>query len=208
VLLREHTWNNLRDKAANAGTVDLDIRPDGGQIAVACRDWRVRLFSPLGTHANGPEIKAWEMRSVAYAPTTGNLLLAIGTTGPGAMRLQDVELDRAAKIEIFHSGNLTSGGFDRSGRHFVTSSEDGTAIVRDSAGGEPLLRLAGHAASVLTVAFSLDDGAPRLITGSADGTARIWPLDPVAAALERQPRALRDDEIAREKRLALPLPYH
>jgi len=47
----------------------------------------------------------------------------------------------------------------------------------------------------------------RVITVSADGTARVWPVDPLEPAIARKPRELADWELAREKRLALPLEY-
>ncbi len=204
-LLLESKWEPKNSGAP--GVADLDVRSDGRQVVVAGRDGRVRFIALADEGEARSDIVVFPMRSIAYDPA-GKRVLAIGLVGPGAMRIQSLDIDKPVKLEFFHSGYITSGVFDARGERVVTSSEDMTAIVREASTGEPLARLAGHTAAVLSARFSVDDGPLRIITASADGTARIWPLDPVAAALERQPRALRDDEIAREKRLALPLPYH
>jgi WD40 repeat protein len=89
----------------------------------------------------------------------------------------------------------------------MTSSNDGTVYVRTTADGVPVAHLVGHAGAVLAASFSRDVGALRVITASADGTARVWPLDPLPPALARKPRDLADWEVDRETRLARPLRY-
>ncbi|MBI84238.1 MAG: hypothetical protein CMJ81_13635, partial [Planctomycetaceae bacterium] len=51
-----------------------------------------------------------------------------------------------------------------------------------------------HTDSVLSAEFSPD--GQRIVTSSADKTARIWPLDPVAAAQAHKPRELTPEELA------------
>jgi WD40 repeat protein len=89
----------------------------------------------------------------------------------------------------------------------LSGSLDGTVYVRSSLDGTPVARLVGHSAAVLDASFSRDDGPLRVITASADGTARVWPVRPLAPALARKPRELKEWERRREARLAEPLRF-
>jgi WD40 repeat protein len=202
-LVREFTWQT----SLKSGCVDLACRADGALLAIACNDGKLRFFDPSKDGSARRDLMVFEMQSVAF-DRTGSRLLAIGPNGTSAIRLQNLVEDKPVRHQITHAGNLTGGSFDATGRYVLTSSEDGTVIVRDAASGEPIAQLAGHVAPVLCAQFRADADGVRVITGAADGSARIWPVDPVAAARARKPRDLREDEIGREKRLAEPLVYH
>ena len=63
------------------------------------------------------------------------------------------------------------------GKWFATAVIAGgqhTAVVRDAATGAVRATLTGHEGAITSLAFSAD--AARLITGSADKTARAWNL--------------------------------
>jgi serine/threonine protein kinase/WD40 repeat protein len=202
---REHRWS----ARGSTNVVALDLRPDGAQLAVACGDARVRFFEPLGGALPQLGIAAFPLRDVAYNADSTRLL-ATGPNGRAAMRLIDLERqqsDKSVRHEVYHAGNITSGCFDRSGRYVLTTSEDGSALVRDASQGERVAKFEGHGAPVLCGAFSVDDGELRVISGAANGVLRVWPVDPVPAARARKPRVIRDWEHAREERLAQPLPY-
>jgi WD40 repeat protein len=53
----------------------------------------------------------------------------------------------------------------------------------------------GNGIEFVSVEFSPD--SQRILTASTDGTARIWPTDPLPLAIKRKPRELTDDERAR-----------
>jgi serine/threonine protein kinase/WD40 repeat protein len=202
---REHLWS----ARGSTHVVALALRPDGAQLAVACGDARVRFFEPLGGALPQLGIAAFPLRDVAYNADSTRLL-ATGPNGRAAMRLIDLERqqsDKSVRHEVYHAGNITSGRFDRSGRYVLTTSEDGSALVRDASQGERIAKFEGHGAPVLCGAFSVDEGELRVISGAANGVLRVWPVDPVPAARARQPREIRDWEHAREERLARPLPY-
>ena len=86
------------------------------------------------------------------------------------------------------------------------SGADGPAPRFDPGEG-PISRLALHDGAVNFACFAPDDGPLRVLTTGADGYARVWPVDPLPAALALRPRELRNWEVAREKRLADPLEY-
>jgi WD40 repeat protein len=109
--------------------------------------------------------------------------------------------------EVYHAGNITSGSFDPSGRYVLTTSEDGSALVREAGQGERVVKFESHRAPVLCGAFSPDASDLRVISGDASGALYVWPVDPVPAARARQPREIREWEHAREERIAAPLPY-
>ena len=60
------------------------------------------------------------------------------------------------------------------GRHIAIAGEDrsATAVLREAATGQEIMRFKGHSGEVLAVAFSPD--GRRILTGSADRTARLW----------------------------------
>jgi WD40 repeat protein len=67
---------------------------------------------------------------------------------------------------------VSGGGFSPDGTHVVTTSDDWTARIWDTATGELLLTLTGHTDGVSGGGFSPDGG--QILTTSHDGTARIW----------------------------------
>ena len=88
-----------------------------------------------------------------------------------------------------------------------TSSRDATVYVWDSATGQPFAHRTGYAGTVLHASFSPLPGDLRVIAACADGTASVWPVDPLPAARARLPRGLEPWELDRERKLAEPLRY-
>ena len=76
----------------------------------------------------------------------------------------------------------------------ASASADKDVHIWDLDAGKPRLRstLSGHPDGATAVAFSAD--GKRVATASADGTGRIWLIDPLSIALARKPRELTSEE--------------
>jgi eukaryotic-like serine/threonine-protein kinase len=67
---------------------------------------------------------------------------------------------------------VTAGVFSDDGRCFALVGDDRTARVYTSVDGSQIVTLEGHAGAVLTACFVA--GHTRLLSGSADGSVRLW----------------------------------
>ena len=87
------------------------------------------------------------------------------------------EPTRAASIAELkgHTGWVNSAAFSNDGSRVVTTSNDDTARIWQTATGVLITELKGHANVVTSAAFS-EDGL-RVVTASNDKTARIWRTD-------------------------------
>ena len=64
------------------------------------------------------------------------------------------------------------GDFSRDAQRVITGGEDDDAIIWDARTGEIVWKLAGHTASITSVAFSPD--GQRVLTGSQDSLCKLW----------------------------------
>jgi eukaryotic-like serine/threonine-protein kinase len=201
-------WSPPNAPGVAEAVVDLVFAPDARSVALACADRKVRFIALGATFEESrPPMVVFPPLSIDWS-SDGSRLLVVGTEGKGAFRLFDLEHDQQVRMEVFHAGNLTCGEFSPDGTLALSGSLDGTVYVRSSIDGTPVARLAGHSGAVLDASFSRDAGPLRVLTTSADGSARVWPLDPLPPAKARRPRALKNWEREREARLAEPLRYH
>ncbi len=70
-----------------------------------------------------------------------------------------------------HTDGLYGAEYSPDGSRIVTTSDDGTARLWDSAGNE-IAVLAGHTDTVYGAEYSPDGS--RILTTSVDGTARLF----------------------------------
>lgn len=77
-----------------------------------------------------------------------------------------------------HRAALRSAVFSADGKFVLTASDDHTARVWKADGTGPTIVLAGHQGAITAAEFSPDSKGEtlRVLTTSADGTARIWTI--------------------------------
>ncbi|MCP3916045.1 MAG: protein kinase [bacterium] len=148
---------------------------DGRRLACGSSDKTVSLWHV----ESGARIATLPHRSTVMAvafSADGSRLVSydVGDSRDYAVRVWDGETgERVA--ELPHTGEVRGARFDASGERLVTWSVGEPPRLWDARSGATLILLAGHADDVTDVAFSSD--LKRILTGSADGVARLWYSD-------------------------------
>ncbi|WP_224371639.1 nSTAND1 domain-containing NTPase [Hyalangium versicolor] len=129
------------------------------------------------------------IQSAAFSPD-GQLIVTASQDGTARVwRAKGAEPDFTLdKALVGHSGPVQSAAFSPDGQLIVTASQDGTARVWRIRGSGPAVMLKvlkGHMGPVTAAAFDRAPDrstgstleAPRVVTASQDGTARVWHAD-------------------------------
>ncbi|PNW80208.1 hypothetical protein CHLRE_08g382515v5 [Chlamydomonas reinhardtii] len=177
---------------------DLAVTRDGAVLVMASSDRRVHLMRLADTREAALPPEPAPITSLALSPDGRLLLVALqtctvrlwalgGAAGPhspaldlGPDPLEQLPAAPAAEYS-FNEGRpsrfVLRCGFGGSGGAFVVhGSDEGLVYVwhRDGGGGgEPLLRLAGHSATVNAVAWN-PANPYMLASASDDKTVRVW----------------------------------
>ncbi|SNY44896.1 nSTAND1 domain-containing NTPase [Paractinoplanes atraurantiacus] len=155
--------------AGSNRVVFMNQQFDYGYYWVSFWDWR---------KGAGELDRRTDMRSRVIAP------MAVRPDGEKVAILLDKEIDffdaRTGELENWTPQEpdwVTSATYSRDGRWLVVGGNDGRVRVwlADRMGNRPVAELLGHRGSILTVAFDRKDPW-RVISASADGTARVWQL--------------------------------
>ncbi|XVV17461.1 hypothetical protein ACQP2X_24690 [Actinoplanes sp. CA-131856] len=155
--------------AGSSRVVFMNQQFDYGYHWVSFWDWR---------QGPGELDRRKDMRSRVVAP------LAVRPDGEKVAVLLDKEVDffnaRTGVLEHWTPQEpdwVTSAAYSRDGRWLVAGGNDGRVRVwlADRMGNRPVAELLGHRGAVLTVAFDRRDPW-RVVSASADGTARVWQL--------------------------------
>ncbi len=94
---------------------------------------------------------------------------------------------------------ITGCAFSADARLVLSCSLDGEVHVWEAGSGQPVAVWAAGHGPVLTAAFDPVAGEPRVLTGCADGSVWVWPVDPLPAARARCPRELGEWELKAEE---------
>ncbi len=100
------------------------------------------------------------------------LLLALVMTGSASAQFSFPLRGESGEM-ILGLGTLEAAVYSPDGKYIATAGSLG-AFLWDAETGALLRTFRGHTGLVLSVAFSPD--GKRVLTGSDDGTARIWQL--------------------------------
>jgi WD40 repeat protein/serine/threonine protein kinase len=179
----EHFRPSLPDQTA---IYSLAFSPNGRILATASQDTCVRTFAIPGGRLLHEQIGPTP-GSVSFSADGSKLLgvpkwavqpwIADGSTG--------------RVIRYFgsfpHNANASAAQLSPDAALALTGSDDHTACLWRMSDGAVLARMDGHSGPVLWVGFSPD--GKWFATASADTTVRLWPRDPLRAALEHLPRA-------------------
>ncbi|HME92472.1 MAG TPA: hypothetical protein VKE49_13665, partial [Myxococcaceae bacterium] len=147
----------------------ITLSRDGARLATADWDEYARVWDS-GTGKRVSEVHEPEglLRGIALSPDGATLV----TGGDSKFaKVWDAHSGAPLKVLEGHTSAVHFAAYSADGTKMVTSSGDGTALVRSAESGAPLAKLVGHLDSVTFAQFA-NDG--RLITASADGSARIW----------------------------------
>jgi WD40 repeat protein len=145
--------------------------PDSKRLLTGGMDGSARLWD-IGTRK---QVAAFDghtgtVNAVAFAPDGARI--ATGDDA-GVARIWDVVSKQVYQTFPVHQGGVAAVAFSPpDGRVLMTGGEDGLARLCDVASGRAFATLEGHQAVVHAVAFA--PNGRRAITGSYDGTMRLW----------------------------------
>ena len=163
------------------------------RLAGGADDYRsVTPFSPDGRHAltagAGGIVRVWTLSrpgrapvslrppdgdeavtAMAYAPDGRRVAVGYSAGSVCLWRLAGVR--RSRRCTTTQTNTITDVQFSGDGAHVVTSSTDGTAVVRTTSSGAETATLR-HGAAVNSASF--DPAGDRVLTAADDRIARIW----------------------------------
>jgi WD40 repeat protein len=162
---------------------DVVFADGAKRLLTSSEDSHLRVYDlssmpPILTRATPTSAVGWLSRR-----PDGGFVEAFKWVGTVAVRA-GLHSDRLT-VRPIHGARLTDVDLSPDGRTLLTTSLDGTAILSRVPSLEPVAHLLGHTDFVTVGRFG--PNGSRVITGSKDGTARIWPVDPAAAARNRLP---------------------
>jgi WD40 repeat protein len=188
-----------------SGVVDLAFLPGREELAVACRDFRVRFWNPRTGEKTRADVFVSMVARLRAAPG-GERLLLLGPFGGAAAKVLELATQQSIQADVPHAVDIEDGAFSPDGRLVLTVARDGSAHVWDALDSRPVAQR-DLGTRLFCAAFDASGGPSRVLCTGEDGTISLWPVDPLPAARARRPRELSQLERERERRLALPLHY-
>ncbi|MGH7502819.1 MAG: toll/interleukin-1 receptor domain-containing protein [Longimicrobiales bacterium] len=147
--------------------LDAVFSADGSRIVTASYDGTVRIWR--GELREDPEVARAVAGAALAAKDAAGLFIAMAGHDGGIRTIDAVTLETSA---VAVPGIASALALDGVLRHVAIGTTAGGLYVRGLAGAGESFDLAGHASSITSIAF--DVTGTRLVTASADSTARIW----------------------------------
>jgi WD40 repeat protein len=110
------------------------------------------------------------VRSLAFAPDAATF--AVGYSD-GTLVLRETNSNDVIRPFVGHVGAVNAVAFSADGTQMLAGDDSGSAILWNAADATQALQLDHAGSPVTSVAFSPVD-PQRVLTGSADATARLW----------------------------------
>ena len=152
----------------------------GNSLDTSVRIWDVATGQNrrLDGHTEMVYAVAWNPKGdlLASADFAGQVILWDRESGREVAALESPGIGRCALSVAFSPDgrHVGVGGIDINNRTSWTR-------VYDVRTRRPVRELSGHSGGVMTIAFSPD--GQSVATSSADGTLKVWPLDPIPASV-------------------------
>jgi WD40 repeat protein/DNA-binding SARP family transcriptional activator len=168
------TWLPPATRVAPRGGTDPLFSRDDRFVVSGDLEGPVHVWSPT----TGEDRELSGHADVSYAQFSPDARQIVSASEDQTVRLWDVGTGRTRVVPTL-DGYKYAAAIDASGRRIAVGGE--TPLVIQAPDGTARLRLRGHDGYVNALAFSPD--SQHLLTGSDDGTARVW--DARSGALER-----------------------
>ena len=184
------------------------VKLGGGRGGGTACQWDVHTGSPIGQEMQ----HEYEVQSVAFSPDGTRVVTGSGYWEvAGIARLWDAYTGAPVGAAMPHGGAVWNAVFSPDGSTSRHRQQRRNSPALGCAYRPPIGEVMKHESGVLTVAVSAD--GMRLVTGSTDGTARLWDAHggaPIAKVVKHEfavlaPRSVRTErESSREARTELP----
>jgi sugar lactone lactonase YvrE len=180
--LTSQDYRIAKTLSGHAGAVlTVAYAPDGRLIASGSMDKTIKFWDPAtGNCVKTLEGLASPVNALAFTPDGKSLLSGSGPEEQ-SLRLWNVADGKGVKVLEGGPRVVFAVGCSPDGTRFVASGEGGAISVWDASSFQRLEPLAGHLLDVYALAYTppnpLEKNAQALLlSGSADGTARLWKL--------------------------------
>ena len=153
-----------------AAVVDVEFSPDGENFVTASADNTARVWSTRTGEAISPPLV--HAKSVLSARWSADGTRVVTVAEDATARVWDARTGRAQTAPLKHEGRILGACFTPDGKSILTHGWTPHVLRQTLEGSNNPAAIAHHMNTIWTVAFSAD--GRRLLTASADGTARIW----------------------------------